>query len=91
MIAILFATLLLAGCGSQQGRKTLAMLKAECVAGNVASCAAAELHPQVASDDAAVAVSIDAALREAVSVGVAMQDRSQRRDYALKDRARHQP
>jgi uncharacterized lipoprotein YmbA len=90
-ITVLVATLLLAGCGSQQGQKTLAMLKAECIAGNLASCAAAGLHPQVVSDDVTVAASIDAALREAVIVGMAIPDKSPQRDYALRDHAKRQP
>ena len=82
MIAVLSAALLLAGCGSEQGQKTLAAFKAECIAGKAASCAAAGLHPQVFSDDAAVEASIGAALRDAVEAGIATSGANRPRYYA---------
>jgi len=72
-VAVLFASLVLAGCGSAPSPATRAARRAECDAGTLTSCHAAGLHPQVFSDDAAIAAGIDAALRDAVDAGIAMR------------------
>jgi hypothetical protein len=82
MISVLLATLVLAGRGSEPGHKTLAALRAECIAGKIDSGAAAGLHPQVFSDDAAVEASIGALLLGAVDAGMAMPAKNQSRFYA---------
>jgi len=67
IIYALSAALILAGCASEHSPDNLAMLRADCVSGKLSACAAAGMHPQVYSNDAAVEASINAALITAVA------------------------
>jgi hypothetical protein len=61
--------LILAGCASERSSDSIATLRADCIGGKLSACAAAGMHPQVYSNDAAVEASIDAALITAVAAG----------------------
>jgi len=67
IISALSAALILAGCASERSSDGTATLRAECIGGKLSACAAAGMHPQVYSNDAAVEASIGAALNAAVA------------------------
>ena len=67
IISVLSAALILAGCASERSSDHFATLRADCISGKLSACAAAGMHLQVHSNDAAVEASINAALITAVA------------------------
>lgn len=77
---IIFVTLALGGCVSQQSQQALATLQAQCAAGNQDACTAAGFQTQAnlqeQQTNAAVATGVGAALLGGAIAGTAIADQN---------------